>query len=49
MAMLQQVFDNCIKQLVRWQSDLEWDEQTKSEKALGGMHRYWAQKAPSWG
>jgi hypothetical protein len=31
--MLQIIFDNCIKQLVRWQSDREWDEQTKIEKA----------------
>ena len=35
MAMLQIVFDNCIKQLVRWQSGREWDEDVKIEKAKG--------------
>jgi 3-isopropylmalate dehydratase small subunit len=40
--------DNCIKQLVRWQSDREWDEAGKIEKARGGMHRYWAQRAQPW-
>ena len=48
MAMLQIVFDKCITQLVRWQSDREWDEAVKIEKARGGMHRYWAQRAQPW-
>ena len=48
MAMLQIILDNCIKQLVRWQSDREWDEAVKLEKATGGMHRYWAHKAQPW-
>ena len=31
LAMLQIIFENCIRQLVRWQSDREWGEQTKLE------------------
>ena len=46
--MLQLIFDNCIKQLVRWQSDREWDERTKIEKATGGMHRWWARDTQPW-
>ena len=47
--MLQQIFDTCIKQLVRWHADREWDEQAKIERARRGMHRYWAQKTEPWG
>ena len=49
MAMLQIIFDNCIKQLVRWESDRGWDDAVKIEKAKGGMRRYWAHRAQPWG
>ena len=48
LAMLQIIFDTCIRQLVRWQSDREWGEQTKIERARNGMRRYWAQKTEPW-
>ena len=47
--MLQLIFDKCIKQLVRWQSDREWGEQTKIETAKGGMRRYLGAQYPAMG